>query len=152
MIHDGRCKEELDCLVALMQSVSLSNREDRWYCIDGPKEEFLVSWWTKAFIKNAQVVMGKNKWCKWIPKKYNILVWKLSQNMMAVKMILGKLEIRLHSTICTLCKTSQELDFHAFMGVQLQRRFWTELGSGGRWIIETCNLWRTFFLVRWSCD
>lgn len=116
MIRDGRCKEELDRLVALMQSVSMSNREARWYCIDDPKEDFLVSWWRKAFIKNSQVMVETNKWCNWIPLKHNILVWKLSQNRMAVKMNFEKLGVRLHSTICAVCKTSQESVFHAFYG------------------------------------
>lgn len=74
VVRDGRTKDEIDRISALISSTVLNEKEDIWCCPGGPKDMFTVAWLRKRIKDKNQMTIGKNRWCKWIPKRSNILI------------------------------------------------------------------------------
>lgn len=99
-VRDGRTKEEIDNLHAQISSMVLNDKDDSWYCPDGPKDQFTVAWMRKKLIKKNQPATGKNRWSKWVNKKTNIFFWRACKDKLAVKESLAAKQIATVNTTC----------------------------------------------------
>ncbi|XP_021995690.1 uncharacterized protein LOC110892858 [Helianthus annuus] len=70
----GSETEDLHQLISLLESVSMSDRSDRWIWIGEGKDVFSVAAVKKTIIKGRGLSTDSNfKWCKWVPAKSNVL-------------------------------------------------------------------------------
>lgn len=126
-IRDGRTKEDLNSLLSQISSISITGKEDYWFCPDGPKEQFTVAWMRQKLIKKYQKVCGKNRWSKWIPKKSNILVWRICKGRVAVKETLTVMQATTGNTSCDVCKDGVESILHTFWDCPFAKDIWSKI-------------------------
>ncbi|KAL4553969.1 hypothetical protein LXL04_039915 [Taraxacum kok-saghyz] len=126
-IRDGRSKEEQDQLLNTVADCALSDKEDVWECLDGPNRKFTVGWMRKRIADKYQETKGKTRWCRWVPKKIRIFIWRLSRNRLPVKDNLERKGIQVNSRRCEMCKEEDETAMHTFHDCMIIKELWSKV-------------------------
>ncbi|KAI3518181.1 hypothetical protein L1887_06642 [Cichorium endivia] len=134
-LREGRSRDELEVLGKKLEEVSLIDGEDYWICPEGPKKKFEVAWMRRLIGDRTQTQQGTNRWDKWLPKRINIMTWRIMKGRMVVKERLKKFGVDTTNTRCILCKEDEESVNHLFLNcnqaleVWRQVRKWWEVGE-----------------------
>ncbi|GJR77459.1 RNA-directed DNA polymerase, eukaryota, reverse transcriptase zinc-binding domain protein [Tanacetum coccineum] len=66
-------------------------------------------------ILEASGIIFETSWCKFIPKKVCIFVWRLYHRRIPIRVVLDNVGIDLHSVLCPCCEESIESLDHCFV-------------------------------------
>ncbi|KAJ0527213.1 putative reverse transcriptase zinc-binding domain-containing protein [Helianthus annuus] len=100
----GSEREELHQLNSLLESVTVTDRSDRWIWIGEGEEVFSIAAVKKTILKGRGSSTGSNfKWCKWVPVKCNVFAWRAVINRIPTVEALRRRNINIQNSICLFC-------------------------------------------------
>nr|GFB61332.1 RNA-directed DNA polymerase, eukaryota [Tanacetum cinerariifolium] len=111
----GAESHQLSLLTNLLDTVILSNMEDRWFFDLNGDGRFCVKdvrcLLDDVFLPKAEV---PTRWIKSIPIKINIFAWKLCLDRLPTRVNLAKKNVAIASLLCPLCDSGMEDAAHLF--------------------------------------
>ncbi|GKE24088.1 RNA-directed DNA polymerase, eukaryota [Tanacetum coccineum] len=114
--------QQLEQLTNLLDSVSLSNMEDRCFWDLNGEGVFQVkdvrSVLDETFLPKENI---PTRWVKSIPIKVNVFVWKLVQDRIPTRLNLMSRNIFVPSVECPVCNNDSESSSHLFFGCQVAK-------------------------------
>ncbi|GJY39508.1 RNA-directed DNA polymerase, eukaryota, partial [Tanacetum coccineum] len=114
--------QQFNHLSSLLDSVSLSNSEDRWVCDLSGDGVFRVkdvkNLLDEFFLPKSNV---PTRWVKFIQNKVNIFAWKLFLNRLPTRSKLAKRKVSINTDVCPVCDSAQEEVAHVFFCCSLAR-------------------------------
>ncbi|KAL4581373.1 hypothetical protein LXL04_017587 [Taraxacum kok-saghyz] len=113
--------------VRLIASVHLTDKRDVWEFQGGPNNRFEVAWMRKLIADKKQTTTGNSKWCSWVPKKYQILTWRILRNRLATKDNLRKMSFNAGNNECAICSYTMESVNHVFCDCPIAKDIWTKV-------------------------
>ncbi|KAJ0855327.1 putative RNA-directed DNA polymerase [Helianthus annuus] len=131
--HDPETLEELlelDGLNVAVAPVSLTDRPDEWKWLPEKDGEFSV--------RSAKRVLDDDnvncsgfvlEWCKWVPIKCNVFVWRAGLNGIATRDALRRRGIGAGIDLCPLCSTEAESVEHLFTSCVTAVVLWQKVSS-----------------------
>ncbi|GJS76384.1 RNA-directed DNA polymerase, eukaryota [Tanacetum coccineum] len=121
-VRGGEEAQQLDQLSFILDSVSLSNMDDRWYWDLNGDGVFLVkdvrSLLDEVFLPKMD---APTRWIKCIPIKVNVFVWKLSLDRLPTRSNLLSRNILVSDVACPLCDHELEDSSHLFFGCPIAK-------------------------------
>ncbi|GJS01206.1 RNA-directed DNA polymerase, eukaryota [Tanacetum coccineum] len=121
-VRGGIESQQFNHLSSLLDSVSLSNSEDRWVCDLSGDGVFRVkdvrNLLDEFFLPKSNV---PTRWVKFIPNKVNIFAWKLFLNRLPTRSNLAKRKVSIDTDVCPVCDSAQEEVAHVFFCCSLAR-------------------------------
>ncbi|XP_071713517.1 uncharacterized protein [Rutidosis leptorrhynchoides] len=129
--------ENLQALNHLFSSISITSESDYWTWEGGT---FSVSK-VRKLIDNHDLARFSiaTKWCKQVPIKINIFVWRLKLSRLATKVNLSARGIVLEEAGCCLCDESFEDENHLFLHCATSQQIWSKISQ-----------WSNISLPSWS--
>ncbi|KAJ0621814.1 putative RNA-directed DNA polymerase [Helianthus annuus] len=119
--------EWIDCQNRVA-SVTFSAAKDRWKWIGNDSGSFSVgsikTWMNKEYDNSGNFCM---KWCKWVPSKCNILMWRAEFDRIPTKAALIKRGVSLESDACPMCNYGSESAEHLFTACEVSYRVWMNI-------------------------
>nr|GEZ77071.1 RNA-directed DNA polymerase, eukaryota [Tanacetum cinerariifolium] len=110
----GREQAQLDELRSMLDSVSLSNSTDRWFCSISGDGVFRVKD-VRTFLDDMFLPRDTHSpWIKAVPAKVNILIWRDRKNCLPTRSNLAIRDIPIVSLLCPVCLAEQEDTSHIF--------------------------------------
>ncbi|KAJ0936868.1 putative reverse transcriptase zinc-binding domain-containing protein [Helianthus annuus] len=70
--------------------------------------------------RNIEVI----KWCKWLPSKCNIFIWRTAMCRIPTRYALIKRNINYLDVMCVLCGEVEEIVDHMFTACEIPMRVW----------------------------
>ncbi|XP_035845315.1 uncharacterized protein LOC118491557 [Helianthus annuus] len=67
------------------------------------------------------------RWCKWVPAKCNILIWRAEFDRIPTKVALIKRRVMLESDVCSMCNDGPKLSKHLFTSYEVSYRAWLSI-------------------------
>ncbi|KAJ0476786.1 putative reverse transcriptase zinc-binding domain-containing protein [Helianthus annuus] len=124
-------RSELDALMSAISSISLSDRPDDWSWLPNRPGIFSVNSVKKTLdslvdCRNLFVL----DWCKWVPLKCNVFVWRTEMNRIPTLDVLRSRGIGVGDGICPLCKSEVESVDHLFTSCIMATILWQKIS---RW-------------------
>ncbi|GJR94426.1 RNA-directed DNA polymerase, eukaryota [Tanacetum coccineum] len=121
-IRGGIESQQLDQLLVLLDSVILSNMEDRWFWDLNDDGVFQVkdvrNLLDEAFLPKVDV---PTRWIKSIPIKVNVFAWKLFFDRLPTRSNLARRNVNVPSLECPLCSHATEDSSHLFFGCSVAK-------------------------------
>ncbi|XP_022003903.1 uncharacterized protein LOC110901380 [Helianthus annuus] len=119
---------EWDILSAALRAVSLSNRPDKWEWVGNVSEVFSVATVKKSIdsindYSNHYVF----DWCKWVPLKCNILVWRAEMDRIPTVDALVRRGVMLDDDMCNCCGSGSDSVEHIFTACPLALGLWERI-------------------------
>ncbi|KAJ0752067.1 putative reverse transcriptase zinc-binding domain-containing protein [Helianthus annuus] len=109
--------KESDELMEVIRHVSLIKCVDDWRWNGDVNRCFSVDairrWLSGKNVDNGDVVF---EWCKWLPDKCNIFMWRALLDRLTTKLALRRRNIHADNALCVLCEDGEELVDHLFTG------------------------------------
>lgn len=72
---------------------------------------------------------GTALWCKLVPKKVNVFIWRLCKGGIPVKEVLYERGIDLDSRLCPKCNSDVESIKHCFLDCLISVRIWDKVSN-----------------------
>ncbi|KAM0072977.1 putative reverse transcriptase zinc-binding domain-containing protein [Helianthus debilis subsp. tardiflorus] len=122
---------ELDQLCAIICSVLLSDSRDSWKWNGAADGEFSVGAVKRLLNKGRG--SSENfvvKWCKWLPIKCNVSIWRAEMDRISTVVELVKRNINIANTNCPLCEFDDETVEHVFTSCFVALVVWPKIS---RW-------------------
>ncbi|GJR91415.1 RNA-directed DNA polymerase, eukaryota, reverse transcriptase zinc-binding domain protein [Tanacetum coccineum] len=121
--------EQYSSLAAILEGVLLPDMIDRWVWSLAGSGEFSVSS-TRKFIDDHRLlgVNQKTRWLKEVPKKINILAWKVRFDLLPTRLNLSRRGVEIQSIVCSTCNKEVESSSHIFFVFSL-REIITKIAS-----------------------
>nr|GEU79749.1 RNA-directed DNA polymerase, eukaryota [Tanacetum cinerariifolium] len=140
-VRSGCEHMQLTELLTLLEPISLSTSNDRWYCDlvgDGIfKVKEIRSYIDDLLLPKAE----PTRWIKAIPIKINIFAWRARRDCLPTRTNLIKRGITIDSTLCPICGVSEEDVQHTFFRCDLAKNISRRICRW--WEIESCG-WSSF--------
>ncbi|KAJ0539673.1 putative RNA-directed DNA polymerase [Helianthus annuus] len=111
--------------INLMDSIKLSDSEDKWEWVGGSDKGFSVGA-VKCFLRSG-IDFSNNyvfKWSKWVPKKVNILAWRAQMGRIATLDALTKRNCFNGDNTCVMCGDGNETAEHLFCSCAVASEVW----------------------------
>ncbi|XP_022007963.1 uncharacterized protein LOC110907264 [Helianthus annuus] len=132
---------ELTDFFNLLASVTLSEKKDSWTW-HGTGSEFnvanLKAWITTNEVSNTAAIFD---WCKWLPQKCNIFMWRARLERLPTKEALSKRNIHVEDNLLFFCEDRAETAEHIFTGSIFSNVLWQAIA---RWcrlpVFYVCDL------------
>lgn len=120
-------------ILNLLQPISLiPNKEDKWNWDLDANGIFTVKKLRELVdskLLDAHVGTGSTLWCKLVPKKVNVFVWRLCKGGIPVKEVLYERGIDLDSRLCPKCCSDVESIKHCFFDCSISVRIWKKVSD-----------------------
>ncbi|GKD63571.1 RNA-directed DNA polymerase, eukaryota [Tanacetum coccineum] len=123
---------------SLVTDIHLATMEDIWFWTLEGTSLFTIKLNRVAIDKKILITTGQpSRWSKFMPKKVNILVWKMSMDRIPTGVNLDARGIDIPSVLCAICEGCSETTNHAFFEcpfvVQVYKRFarWWDINIPG---------------------
>ncbi|GJR75014.1 putative RNA-directed DNA polymerase [Tanacetum coccineum] len=78
-------------------------------------------------ILSAVTYVEETSWCKFVPRKVNVFIWRLKCGRIPVRSILDNIGIDLDSTLCPCCENSVETIDHIMVRCPLVSAVWSKI-------------------------
>ncbi|XP_035843953.1 uncharacterized protein LOC110931403 [Helianthus annuus] len=115
-------------LYALLQSVDLVDRADRWLWSGVGSIGFSVGAVKRLFFINldfsSRFVWD---WCKWLPKKCNLFAWRAELDRIPTREALKKRGVQIEDDSCPLCNLEVESVDHLFTSCGVTSVIWQKV-------------------------
>ncbi|GJS02810.1 thaumatin-like protein [Tanacetum coccineum] len=100
---------------SLVTDIHLATMEDIWFWTLEGTSLFTIKLNRVAIDKKILITTGQpSRWSKFMPKKVNILVWKMSMDRIPTGVNLDACGIDIPSVLCAICEGCSETTNHAF--------------------------------------
>ncbi|XP_076930153.1 uncharacterized protein LOC143594820 [Bidens hawaiensis] len=122
--------EEVIHCHSLVSNVLLTGSEDSWAWNKGSNEGYSVKE-ARKWLKSNELSEGNMvfNWCKWIPNKCNIFMWRLSLDRLPTQSALMRRNINVGDGLCAFCGETNETVDHLFSGCMVVCRVWNAITS-----------------------
>ncbi|KAL4567417.1 hypothetical protein LXL04_023001 [Taraxacum kok-saghyz] len=127
-ITGGVATGQFKVLVELLQVVRCSDARDSWRWkldVDGM---FSVAatrdWIDRQVLKSNHF---KTRWCKFIPRKVNIFIWRVSWRRLPTRVALKAKGVDLDSVDCPICNDGEEDLQHLFFRCSVASALWCRI-------------------------
>ena len=112
-------------LEGLLNDCALTSGKDRWVWNDNKCIVFTVAG-VKRWLKepSSNVEPFDFKWCKWLPSKCNIFMWRAFLDRLPTKLALRKRNVQVEDSVCVLCGDNDETTEHVFTGCGFAAGVW----------------------------
>ncbi|XP_076924840.1 uncharacterized protein LOC143587430 [Bidens hawaiensis] len=123
---------QLEELISLLDSVSLSDSNDKWIWDLDSDDTFLVKG-VRSYLDRQELPEGAipTRWNKLVPRKVNIMIWRLLLDRLSTRINLSRKGFDIPSILCPICLNSVEVLDHIFGGCHLASKIWNAIG---RWL------------------
>ena len=120
-------------MMAMLANINLSDSLEKWIWTAEPSGDFSVRS-LRVLIDHAMLSASSvgTTWCRYVPIKVNVLVWRLELNRLPTRKNLDRRGVALESQQCPICNNHPEEADHIFFtcefAIQIWRRIalWTE--------------------------
>ncbi|PWA35067.1 reverse transcriptase domain, Reverse transcriptase zinc-binding domain protein [Artemisia annua] len=124
---------EVDALIdchKLVADVVIDEKDDRWFWNHGPNVEFSVRD-VRKWLKGADVLHYDSRftWCKWLPNKCNIFMWRANMDRIPTLHALRRRNIYVGEGMCVFCGEAEETSDHLFSACRLVDGVWNGIAS-----------------------
>ncbi|XP_035845203.1 uncharacterized protein LOC118491490 [Helianthus annuus] len=118
-----------DCCAVIDQAITTEDT-DGWRWLGIKDEEFSVAA-VKQLMMQDDLVLNEDEfvWCKWIPIKCNIFMWRAERDRLPTKVAIRKRNIALESAECSLCGDQEETAEHLFTGCSITTGVWQAISA-----------------------
>ncbi|XP_021993982.1 uncharacterized protein LOC110890666 [Helianthus annuus] len=119
---------ELNALTLDLSSVTLNNSPDSWKWLGDSSGVFSVSSVRRLMEKSAH--HGSNfvlEWCKWIPIKCDVFVWRAEMGRIPTVDALRRRGITVGDGLCSLCRSGEESADHLFISCVVASTLWQKV-------------------------
>nr|GEU34606.1 RNA-directed DNA polymerase, eukaryota [Tanacetum cinerariifolium] len=119
-VRAGSEHQQMVDLNSLLESVSLSQSHDRWFCDLTCDGEFRVKE-VRNFLDNLFLPSDfeSTRWVKYIPIKINVFAWRARRDYLPTRANLNRRGIILNSSTCHLCQSYEEDINHVLFRCEL---------------------------------
>ncbi|KAL4575164.1 hypothetical protein LXL04_022006 [Taraxacum kok-saghyz] len=150
-IRDGAEKEEETSMRTMLSNMSLNSSEDKWIIPAAPNGTFSTSWirGRLEFQKSAGRT-STNLWQKEVPKKINILMWRITNNRIPVREEFSRMGIDVPCTLCPFCEKEVESISHLWFECDWAVWLWTRAGLWWKTSIPRKN--KLVDMIHWVED
>ncbi|KAL4592856.1 hypothetical protein LXL04_005863 [Taraxacum kok-saghyz] len=127
-ILGGRTFASLQDLMLLLGDVRLTDCRDGWkweIASDGVFSVAETRRWIDDHILPEGVI--STRWCKVVPRKMNIFIWKLRLNILPTRFNLSGRGLDIPSIMCPLCGSEPETVDHLFWRCGVARDIWVAM-------------------------
>ncbi|XP_022015087.1 uncharacterized protein LOC110914609 [Helianthus annuus] len=126
-------QERSECEV-MLQNVFMQNRPDQWQWAASADHSYSVGEvkkWLRSEVGNSNQNAGRfvYVWCKWVPNKCNIFMWRAELDRLPTKLALRRRSIQVEDTVCSLCGEGEETVDHLFTTCSVLCGVWSVLSS-----------------------
>ncbi|GJX53515.1 RNA-directed DNA polymerase, eukaryota, reverse transcriptase zinc-binding domain protein, partial [Tanacetum coccineum] len=130
MPRSGVEHQQLMGLRSKVEGLILPNMRDRWYWSLSGNDEFSIAS-VRNFIDDntLMVAASKTRWIKVVPKKINILAWRVKMNNLTTRFNLSRRGLDLDSILCPSCNASSETTSHIFFGCPMVKVIYNYIAS-----------------------
>ena len=124
-IDGGITSTQLSNLLNLIVNVQLSRDKDEWVWTLDKSNTFVVKY-TKKNIDSLLLPDSQphTRWCRFIPKKVNIFLWRAFRNRLPTRWNLSNKGIKIESILCPICSSSPETVDHTLWTCSLATSVW----------------------------
>ncbi|XP_021975380.1 uncharacterized protein LOC110870511 [Helianthus annuus] len=97
----------------------------------GLKDEGFSVASVKQVLKHGNLHCGEDylMWCKWVPSKCNIFMWRAILDHLPSKRALGRRNIVVEDPMCSFCGAAKEITEHLFTACMLASNVWHALST-----------------------
>ncbi|KAF5816468.1 putative reverse transcriptase zinc-binding domain-containing protein [Helianthus annuus] len=121
---------EFQQLFAAIEAIQLTDRGDRWIWMPDKEGKFSVKAVKKLLHSENVTTNGfVMDWCRWIPAKCNIHVWRLEMERIPTGEALKKRNVQIGDSVCPLCFSAEESSLHLFTGCLVAANIWNGISS-----------------------
>ncbi|GKB50799.1 RNA-directed DNA polymerase, eukaryota [Tanacetum coccineum] len=117
-------------LADILEGFILPDMSDRWiWSLTGSGEFSVAS--SRKFIDDQSIV-GANqqtRWIKVVPRKINILAWKIRFDFLPTRLNLSRRGVEIQSIICPTCNKEVESTSHVFFSCSLVRDIYRKIAA-----------------------
>ncbi|XP_022007784.1 uncharacterized protein LOC110907059 [Helianthus annuus] len=116
---------QFQALMSVVQQTHIKMGADVWRWDDDPGGSFsaaAVRKWLAA--SRPGVSNPKLDWCKWVPIKCNIFMWRLMLKRIPTKLALLRRNINVENTTCVLCGDGEDEVDHIFTDCAFSMSVW----------------------------
>ncbi|PWA98441.1 reverse transcriptase domain, Reverse transcriptase zinc-binding domain protein [Artemisia annua] len=122
-------KELIECH-RLVSAVHLNGNEDSWAWNQGSSDGYSVKdarkWLKGNNSSDGNIVFN---WCKWIPNKCNIFMWRASLDRIPTQSALRRRNILVGDGLCVFCGETEENADHLFSGCRVACGVWNAIAN-----------------------
>ena len=129
-IPGGITSTQLSTLTTLLDPIILTEGRDEWVWLLDPNNGFTVKK-TCIHLDNASLPDAyiSTRWCRFIPKKVNIFVWRALRDRLPTRWNLSNKGVEIESILCPTCSSSPETIQHSLWTCSLATCVWLKVFS-----------------------
>nr|GFA76818.1 hypothetical protein [Tanacetum cinerariifolium] len=135
----GRSLGELDNLNNMLNGSPLGwNSLDTWSWIMGENGDFSVKalkHMVNLKILGEEADTVETKWCRYIPSKVSVFMWRLKHGRLPVRALLDRYGMDLDTTLCPIGNEVVESLDHYFVSCSKAKSYGTKCLTDGAWTI-----------------
>ncbi|KAI3744198.1 hypothetical protein L1987_57274 [Smallanthus sonchifolius] len=122
--------QQLPICTRLVSGVVLTAETDKWSW-NNCDLKFLSIKDTKQWVRSSRQEDSSNvmRWCKWIPVKCNVFMWRAWLDRIPTKVALSKRNINVGNKLCVMCEEAEETVDHVFAGCRVTDGIWSGIAS-----------------------
>ncbi|KAJ0532074.1 putative reverse transcriptase zinc-binding domain-containing protein [Helianthus annuus] len=110
--------------------VCLQRKEDSWVWNQWDKVDFSVKE-TRKWLRSNDLTYDSIgfSWCKWLPNKCNIFMWRANTDRIPTQSALRKRNICVGDGLCPLCGDAEETSDHLFSACRVACGVWMGIST-----------------------
>nr|XP_043639486.1 uncharacterized protein LOC122610572 [Erigeron canadensis] len=121
---------EIEELNNLLEGITTGNKPDKWLWLGGKDNLMTVRDVKPSLLGNKDFSNGYVVvWCKWIPKKCNLFMWRAAMDRIPTKLALKARDCFSNHLTCVLCGDGGESIDHLFCECGMAARIWHAISS-----------------------
>ncbi|GKA23566.1 RNA-directed DNA polymerase, eukaryota [Tanacetum coccineum] len=124
--NGGVTGSQLDSLISMLVNVHLTDGNDAWHWSLIGSNIFMIRD-TRIYIDSISLLDFpiETRWCRFIPRKVNILVWRALRDRTPTRWNLSRKGIEVPSLLCPLCNISPETSAYLFWSCSMVTSIWS---------------------------
>ncbi|XP_022041996.1 uncharacterized protein LOC110944652 [Helianthus annuus] len=128
-------EEQLEDCVQLIEGIALGANNDPWVWDSASGEDFSMFQVRKWLGSDRSVQLASAfEWCKWLPIKCNVFMWRMLMDRIPTKKALQRRGIDCGDLRCKFCNEQEDCIDHIFTACMLTCGVWNGIAS---WIYSS---------------
>ncbi|GKC16931.1 reverse transcriptase domain, reverse transcriptase zinc-binding domain protein [Tanacetum coccineum] len=118
-----------DCLSLVRDQVPTRDGTDSWQWLleDGGFTVKRLKEMVDEKVLGMRSQIEETKWCKIVPRKVNVFMWRLKCGRIPVRTFLDNIGMDLHSILCPHCEESIETVYHSMVRCKFVSLVWSSI-------------------------
>ncbi|KAJ0805638.1 putative RNA-directed DNA polymerase [Helianthus annuus] len=126
--------QERSVCEGMLQNVRLLSRPDQWQWTISADKSFSVGEakkWLRSEVGIRNLSDGRfiYNWCKWVPNKCNVFMWRAELDRLPTKLALRRRSINVEDMGCSLCGEGVETVDHLFTACSVSCGVWSVVSN-----------------------